>query len=135
MRVAIIPVTPFRQNCSLIWCEASRVGAVVDPGGDIDRIETEIATQRVEVTQILLTHGHLDHAGAAAALSRRLAVPIVGRTATMHFIKHSANKARYGLLDAAAFEPARWLADGDVVRVGDLTLDVIHPGHTGRRVL
>ena len=138
MRISVIPVTPFRQNCSLIWCEASRAAAVVDPGGDIERIEAEIASRRVDVTHVLLTHGHLDHAGAAAELSRRLEVPIVGPHRDDAFLIERLGEqgGRYGLPDAAAFEPARWLDDGDTVHVGELELDVIHcPGHTPGHVV
>jgi hydroxyacylglutathione hydrolase len=138
MRIAVVPVTPFRQNCSLVWCETTRDAAVVDPGGDLDRIEAEIAAQRVDVTQILLTHGHLDHAGSAGALARRLSVPIVGPHRDDAFLIDglAASGARYGMSDAAAFEPSRWLDDGDVVRVGNLALEVVHcPGHTPGHVV
>jgi glyoxylase-like metal-dependent hydrolase (beta-lactamase superfamily II) len=138
MRIAVIPVTPFRQNCSLIWCEATREAAVVDPGGDLDRIEAEIAEQHVDVTQVLLTHGHLDHAGAAFALAQRLSVPIVGPHRDDAFLIEglAESGARYGVVDAVAFRPDRWLDDGDVVHVGDVTLEVIHcPGHTPGHVV
>ena len=98
----------------------------------------EIGKQRVDVTQILLTHGHLDHAGAAFALAQRLSVPIVGPHRDDAFLIENlaASGARYGLADAAAFEPARWLDDGDVVRVGRVELEVIHtPGHTPGHVV
>jgi glyoxylase-like metal-dependent hydrolase (beta-lactamase superfamily II) len=62
-RAAIIPVTPFQQNCTLLWCEATKHAAVIDPGGDLDRIEQAIAQAGVTVDKILLTHGHIDHAG------------------------------------------------------------------------
>ena len=75
-RAAIIPVTPFQQNCTLIWDDATKVGAVVDPGGDLDRIESAIRSQGVKVEKILLTHGHIDHAGGAAELKERLGVPV-----------------------------------------------------------
>lgn len=138
MRIAVIPVTRFRQNCSLIWCEATREAAVVDPGGDLDRIEAEIAEQHVDVTQVLLTHGHLDHAGAAFALAQRLSVPIVGPHRDDAFLIEglAESGARYGVVGAVAFRPDRWLDDGDVVHVGDVTLEVIHcPGHTPGHVV
>src|ERR1041385_6169066 len=74
----IVPVTPFRQNCSVVWCTKTRQGAVIDPGGDLPRIEQAIASQNVEITKILLTHGHLDHAGGAVALARKFGVGIEG---------------------------------------------------------
>ncbi len=138
MQITVIPVTPFRQNCSLIWCDITRDAAVVDPGGDLDRVLGEIATRRVDVSQILLTHGHLDHAGAASALARRLCVPIVGPHRDDAFLIEGLadSGARYGLADAAAFEPDRWLEDGDVVCVGRVELEVIHtPGHTPGHVV
>ncbi|HCP00490.1 MAG TPA: hypothetical protein DIT35_03275, partial [Rhodospirillaceae bacterium] len=78
MKVVIIPVTAFQQNCSLLWCTETNMAAVVDPGGEIDRINTAIAAQGVVVEKILLTHGHIDHAGAAADLAEQLSVPIEG---------------------------------------------------------
>ena len=138
MRICVIPVTPFRQNCSLIWCEITRDAAVVDPGGDLDLIVAQIDTERVDVTQILLTHGHLDHAGAAFALAQRFGVPIIGPHRDDAFLIQGLadSGARYGLTHAVAFEPARWLEDGDVVRVGQLMLEVIHcPGHTPGHVV
>ncbi len=77
-RAGIIPVTPFQQNCTLIWDDATKVGAVVDPGGDLDRIQAAIAEQGVSVEKILLTHGHVDHAAGADELRERLGVPIEG---------------------------------------------------------
>jgi hydroxyacylglutathione hydrolase len=133
MRVSVITVTPFRQNCSLVWCEISNEAAVVDPGGDVARIREEIAALDVDVTQILLTHGHLDHAGAAAALARELSVPVFGPHVDDAFLLERLGEqgARYGIPDTAPCVPDRWLADGDIVRVGTLVLEVIHcPGHT-----
>ncbi len=77
-RAAIIPVTPFQQNCTLLWCEATKRAAVVDPGGDLDRIRAAIAKAGVTVEKILLTHGHIDHAGGAADLRDALKVPVEG---------------------------------------------------------
>jgi hydroxyacylglutathione hydrolase len=143
MHVTVIPVTPFRQNCSLIRCERTGDAAVIDPGGDLDRIEAAIANERakvphMKVRQILLTHGHLDHAGAAASLARRLTVPIVGPHRDDAFLLGSLAEhgARYGWPDAAAVEPSRWLDDGDTVDVGECRLAVLHcPGHTPGHVV
>src|SRR5689334_19423267 len=74
----IVPVTPFQQNCSIIWAPATMRGAVVDPGGEVDRLVAVIGEQGVTVEKILLTHAHLDHAGATAELSERLGVPVEG---------------------------------------------------------
>ena len=78
MKAVVLPVTPFRQNCSLLWCEASGRGALVDPGGDVEHLQAAIAEHGVEIEKILVTHGHVDHAGAVAEMAGRLAVPIEG---------------------------------------------------------
>ncbi|GJE25207.1 MBL fold metallo-hydrolase [Methylobacterium organophilum] len=133
-RAGIIPVTPFQQNCTLIWDEATKVGAVVDPGGDLERIEKAIRDQGVKVEKILLTHGHIDHAGGAAELKERLGgVPIEGPHAADKFLLDSLplTGADYGLDGARAVTPDRWLDEGDSVTVGGLGFDILHaPGHS-----
>jgi hydroxyacylglutathione hydrolase len=132
-RAGIIPVTPFQQNCTLIWDDATKVGAVVDPGGDLDRIEAAIAQNGVTVEKILLTHGHVDHAAGADELRERLGVPVEGPHQADKFLLDSLPEtaANYGLGDARTVTPDRWLDEGDTVTVGDLTLDVLHcPGHS-----
>ena len=79
LKAAVVPVTPFEQNCSLIWDEATKRGAVVDPGGDVARIEAAIAQVGLTVEKIVLTHGHLDHVGGAAELKAKLGVLIEGQ--------------------------------------------------------
>ncbi len=78
MKFAVIPVTPFEQNCTLLWCETTHKAAVVDPGGDLDLILAEVKAQGVELEKILITHAHIDHAGGAGELSRTLNIPIEG---------------------------------------------------------
>ena len=132
-RAGIIPVTPFQQNCTLIWDEATKVGAVVDPGGDLDRIQAAIAEQGVSVEKILLTHGHVDHAAGADELRERLGVPIEGPHLADKFLLDSLpmTAAQYGLGDARPVTPDRWLDQGDTVQVGALTFDILHcPGHS-----
>ncbi len=132
-RAGIIPVTPFQQNCTLIWDDASKVAAVVDPGGDLDRIEAAIAQQGVTVEKILLTHGHIDHAGGAAELKERLGVPVEGPHRADQFLLDSLPEtgANYGLDGARVITPDRWLDEGDEVTVGGLTFDILHaPGHS-----
>lgn len=132
-RAGIIPVTPFQQNCTLIWDDATKVGAVVDPGGDLDRIEAAIAQQGVTVEKILLTHGHIDHAGGAAELKERLGVPVEGPHRADQFLLDSLPEtgANYGLDGARAITPDRWLDEGDEVTVGGLSFDILHaPGHS-----
>lgn len=133
LRAAIIPVTPFQQNCTLLWSDRTKVGAVVDPGGDLERVRDAIATNGVKVEKILLTHGHIDHAGGAAELRDELGVPIEGpHEADRPMLDHLTETGRaYGIAKAQNVMPDRWLAEGDQVTVGDLTLDVLHcPGHS-----
>lgn len=132
-RVGIIPVTPFQQNCTLVWDAATKVGAVVDPGGDLDRIEAAIAEQGVTVEKILLTHGHIDHAGGAAELRERLGVPIEGPHEADRYLLDSLPEtgANYGIDGARVVTPDRWLDEGDAVTVGPLAFDILHaPGHS-----
>ncbi|RAI45659.1 MBL fold metallo-hydrolase [Rhodoplanes roseus] len=131
-RAAIVPVTPFQQNCTLLWCETTKRGAVVDPGGDLDSIAEAIATAGVTVEQIWLTHGHIDHAGGAAELKERLGVPITGPHRDDAFLLERLveSGSSYGI-PARNVVPDRWLEEGDTVSVGELTLEILHcPGHS-----
>lgn len=133
MKAVIVPVTPFQQNCSVIWCPDTMKGAVVDPGGEIDRILAAAQSQGVEIEKILLTHGHLDHCSAARVLADRLGVPLEGphKDDSFWIDRLADDCASYGFPPAEAFEPDRWLEEGESVTVGDRTLDVYHcPGHT-----
>lgn len=133
LEFAIVPVTGFAQNCTLIWSSLNKRGAVVDPGGDIDRIEAELNRRGIILEKILITHGHIDHAGAAAALANRHHVPIEGpHKEDAFWIQGMPMQSKqFGFPHADAFEPDRWLQDGDTVTVGGETLEVIHtPGHT-----
>ena len=138
MRYAIVPVTPFEQNCSLFWCEETLEGVVVDPGGDLDRILQVVEREGFRLVKILVTHGHIDHAGAVAVLADRLELPIEGPQQEDRFwIENLSGQSRmFGVPDARSFEPARWLEDGDTVKFGKVTLDVLHcPGHTPGHVV
>ncbi len=133
VRAVIIPVTPFQQNCTLLWCDKTKKAAVIDPGGDLDLIRQAIAETGVSVEKILLTHGHIDHAGGAAELKDELAVPIEGpHEADLVMLQRLPETGRgYGIEGVRAVTPDRWLQEGDTVSVGDLTLDVLHcPGHS-----
>lgn len=133
IRAAIIPVTPFQQNCTLLWNDRTKKGAVIDPGGDLDRIRQAIAETGVTIEKILLTHGHIDHAGGAAELKEELGVPVEGpHEADRFLLDHLPEAGRgYGITGVRAVTPDRWLQEGDTVTVGDLTLDVLHcPGHS-----
>lgn len=133
MKFSIVPVTPFQQNCSIAVCESSGRAAVVDPGGDLDRILDAVKQLGVSVEKILVTHGHLDHCAGTAALARRLEVPVEGpqREDDFWIQQLVAQSHRYGFEHAEVFQPDRWLEDGDTVQVGDSPLEVLHcPGHT-----
>ena len=132
-KATIIPVTPFQQNCMLLWCETSKRAVVIDPGGDLPDIEQAIAQAGVTVEKIWLTHGHLDHVGGAADLKARLNVPVEGpHRADQFLLEHVEESARaYGLTGMKNVTPDRWLAEGDTVAIGDLSFAVLHcPGHS-----
>jgi hydroxyacylglutathione hydrolase len=134
----IIPVTPFQQNCSLVWCRDTRRAAVVDPGGEIDRILAAAESQDVVIEKVLVTHGHLDHAGAAAELAEELGIAIEGpeREDSFWIDRIAEHGARYGMSGCRPFTPARWLEHGDSVTIGAQTLSVHHcPGHTPGHVV
>jgi glyoxylase-like metal-dependent hydrolase (beta-lactamase superfamily II) len=137
LRAAIIPVTPLQQNCCLIWCTETMRGAFTDPGGDLDRLKAAAAQHGVTIEKILLTHGHLDHCGQSGILAKELGVPIEGPHEEDRFwIAQLDDDGKKWGMHAETFEPDRWLADGDAVTVGNLTLDVIHcPGHTPGHVI
>jgi hydroxyacylglutathione hydrolase len=131
-KIMIIPVTPFQQNCSLVWNEDTLIGAVVDPGGDVDMILKAIAQSQVKVEKILLTHGHIDHAGGAAELRDKLKVGIEGPHTEDAFLLDALPQsgAQYGY-EARVVTPDRWLREGDQVTVGALRFSVLEcPGHT-----
>jgi glyoxylase-like metal-dependent hydrolase (beta-lactamase superfamily II) len=132
LKAGIVPVTPFQQNCTLIWDEASKVGAVVDPGGDIERIESAIGEVGMSVEKILLTHGHIDHAGGADELRARLGVKIEGpHPADKFLLDGLAAQARGFGFAARNVAPDRWLQEGETVTVGGHTFAILHcPGHS-----
>ncbi|MDO8788557.1 MAG: MBL fold metallo-hydrolase [Sulfuritalea sp.] len=138
MEYRIIPVTPFEQNCTLLWCAETMKGALVDPGGDGEKLLAAAARLGVTIEKILLTHGHIDHAGAAGELATRLGVPIEGpqREESFWIDQLVAQSRAFGFPLAQAFTPDRWLDDGDTVTVGNETLQVLHtPGHTPGHVV
>ncbi len=139
MKFQIIPVTPFQQNCTLLWCDETMQGAVVDPGGDVERILATAKHLGVNIEKILITHGHIDHAGGTVELAQQLGVPIEGpQEGDKFWIDQLQQQGRvYGFgARALPFTPNRWLHDGDTVHFGNLTLDVRHcPGHTPGHVV
>lgn len=132
MKAAIIPVTPLQQNCSLIWCTKTMKGALVDPGGDLDKLKAGVAKAGVTLEKLLVTHGHLDHCGQAGILADELGLPIEGpEEADRFWIAQLDDDGPRWNMVAKTFEPTRWLKHGEKVSVGELELDVIHcPGHT-----
>ena len=137
LRAAIIPVTPYVQNCSLVWCTTTMRGALVDPGGDLDKLKAGVAKAGVVLEKILLTHGHADHCGQAGMLAKELALPIEGPHEADRFwiARLEDDGPRFGI-ETKIFEPDRWLVDGDTVGFGEVELEVLHcPGHTPGHVV
>jgi hydroxyacylglutathione hydrolase len=138
MKVAIVPVTPFQQNCSIVVDDATDKAAIVDPGGDLDQVMAALNKTGARLERILLTHGHVDHCSGAAELRRRTGVPIEGpqREDVFWISQLPVAAASHGFPPAESFEPDRWLEDGDTVMVGSAVLQVRHcPGHTPGHVV
>lgn len=138
MHYEIVPVTAFEQNCSLVVCPQTQRAALIDPGGDLDRLQAIVDERGVQVEKILLTHGHIDHCGQAGILAKRLGVPIEGPHPDDEFwiAQLATQGAMFGMAGAASFVPDRWLQDGDTVTVGEQSLQVLHcPGHTPGHVV
>jgi glyoxylase-like metal-dependent hydrolase (beta-lactamase superfamily II) len=151
LKAAIVPVTPFQQNCTILFDEASKRAAVIDPGGDVGRILDAIDQLGVRPEKILLTHGHIDHAGGAAALREALLqrapagggeppaeLPIEGPDERDRFLLERLEQQgrAYGMADARNVVPDRWLREGDEVSVGEHAFAVLHcPGHTPGHVV
>lgn len=134
----VIPVTSFAQNCSIIWCDESNEAAIIDPGGDALKLITFINEQQLMVTKILLTHGHLDHVGATHEMASAFNVPIIGpHIGDKFWIDNLAQQAQmFGFETPPNFIPDQWLNDGDVIKVGNEMLNVVHcPGHTPGHVV
>ncbi|HEY5796369.1 MAG TPA: MBL fold metallo-hydrolase, partial [Bosea sp. (in: a-proteobacteria)] len=131
--VAVVPVTAFQQNCSILWCTRTKQAAIVDPGGDVALIQGALKEIGVTPAAIWLTHGHLDHAGGATELAEALSIPIIGPHEADKFLLDDLPKSglRFDILDMKAVTPSRWLAEGEEVSVGDVAFTVAHvPGHT-----
>ncbi len=138
LQAAIIPVTQFQQNCALIWDQASKRALVVDPGGDVPRITEAIGKLGLAVERIVLTHGHIDHAGGAAELREKLGVPLEGPDERDAFLLDGLTEQgrAYGIAGARNVRPDRWLNEGDTVALGEHRFGVLHcPGHTPGHVV
>ncbi len=133
LKAMIVPVTPFQQNCAILWDEETRRGAVSDPGGDVDAILKAVEKSGIAIEKILLTHGHIDHAGAAADLAERLGVKIEGPHTEDLFLLEDLPRsgAQYGMTGVRPVTPDRWLKEGDSVTVSGLSFEILEtPGHT-----
>jgi glyoxylase-like metal-dependent hydrolase (beta-lactamase superfamily II) len=133
LKVTVVPVTGFAQNCSIVACTATHRAAIVDPGGDVARIRAAIEQMKVTPEKIWLTHGHIDHAGGAAELAEALSIPIEGPDQRDAFLlaNLAAQGQKFGITDARNVTPTRWLVEGETLSLGDLTFNVLHvPGHT-----
>jgi hydroxyacylglutathione hydrolase len=138
LQYKIIPVTPFQQNCTLFWCDQTMQAVVIDPGGDIEKIIAAVQSAQVQVVKVLLTHAHIDHAGATKSVAEHYAVNIEGPHSEDQFWIDliPEQKTRFGFADAQAFSPDRWLAQGDSVTFGNIELEVYFcPGHTPGHVV
>ena len=138
IRAMIAPVTPLQQNCTIVWCTKTKKAAVIDPGGEVERLLAAIEGQGLTVEKIWITHGHMDHAGGTAALKAATGAPIEGPHPDDKFWIDGIEEAgkRYGVPGAKVFTPDRWLGDGDVVTLGETQFEVFHcPGHTPGHVV
>jgi glyoxylase-like metal-dependent hydrolase (beta-lactamase superfamily II) len=132
-RVAIIPVTPLQQNCSIIWSTETMEAAVVDPGGDSDRIAAAVEELKLDVTAVWLTHGHIDHVGAAGRIKSMFNVPIIGPHEKDQFLldQIESDCGQYGITGGMNVTPDRYLHEGDKVDLAGIVFDVYEcPGHT-----
>jgi len=137
-RAAVFPVTPYQQNCTILWCEKTKKGAIIDPGGEVGRLVAAAAENGIAVEKIFLTHGHFDHASGAADLQRRSGARLEGPHADDLFLLETLaeNRTTPGFEQAESCTPDRFLGDGDTVSFGEVCLEVVHcPGHTPGHVV
>lgn len=138
LQFEIVPVTPFQQNCSVIWCDETNEAALVDPGGDIHLLKEKVQQLGLTVTKLILTHGHLDHVGGTEPLAKALGVPVIGPHKDDAFWLQGLPRQSemFGFPMTEAFEPDQWLNEGDTIQLGNQTLSVLHtPGHTPGHVV
>lgn len=138
MKYLTIPVTPFEQNCSLVWCDTTRHAALIDPGGDVERLYAAIEAQQLTLQAVWLTHGHLDHVGGTVAVADQYAVPVIGPHQDDAFWLDALplQSQQFGFPHHDAFTPTRWLTHGETLTLGEETFNVLHtPGHTPGHVV
>ncbi|MDE1478917.1 MBL fold metallo-hydrolase [Xenorhabdus bovienii] len=138
MNYHIIPVTTVMQNCTLIWCEETLEAAIVDPGGEAEKLISEIERRGLKLTQILLTHGHYDHVGATVDVAKHFNVPVHGpHKADAFWIEALEVQCQmFGVEACPSFTPERWLDEGDTLQIGNIEFSVLHcPGHTPGHII
>ncbi|WP_102958869.1 MBL fold metallo-hydrolase [Mangrovicella endophytica] len=139
LNAVIVPVTPFQQNCCLLFDQEEKVGVVVDPGGDVERILAAVGKSELTIKAIWLTHGHIDHAGGAMELKEALGVPILGPHVDDEPLLANIERqaSMYGLAgNYRNVVPDRWLSEGDVLKIGHHSFEVLHtPGHAPGHVV
>jgi len=139
LNALIVPVTPFQQNCTILFDATTKQGVVVDPGGNVAQILEAISENQLRISEIWITHGHIDHAGGAMDLKEALGVDILGpHEADRPLLSNLENQAkRFGLTDPVRnFTPDRFLVEGDKVSFGEHEFEVLHcPGHAPGHVV
>lgn len=138
LQYQIIPVTSFQQNCSLVWCDQTNDAVLIDPGGDVELLLSAVTQQKVNLKEIWLTHGHLDHVGGTAELKKRFGVPVVGPQKEDEFLINALPKQceMFGFALVENFTPDRWLEEGEALKLGKEELSVLYlPGHTPGHVV
>ncbi|GHD11659.1 MBL fold metallo-hydrolase [Tianweitania populi] len=139
LNAAIVPVTAFQQNCTILFDAETKVGVVVDPGGDVPRIQAALEQYGFQVEALWLTHGHIDHAGGAMELKELLGVPLIGpHEADRPLLENIEMQAqRFGVAESVRnCTPDRFLTEGETVSFGDHVFEVLHcPGHAPGHVV
>ena len=138
LKFEVIPVTPFAQNATLVWCDETLEAAIIDAGGEVDKLLGAVNKKGLKLTKALLTHGHIDHAGGAADLKALTGVPVIGPHKDDQFwLDGLKDQSRmFSFPDVNPITPDQWLEDGDEIKLGNSTLKVIHcPGHTPGHVV
>ena len=138
LEIRIIPVTPLQQNTSLVWSRDTMEGIFVDPGGEVDKLMGAVEHFGITIKEVWLTHGHLDHAGAATAVKERTGATIIGPHPDDQWLLDEIEEqgARYGITDGRNVTPDRYLHEGDTLELGGETFGVVHtPGHTPGHVV
>ena len=136
--IRVIPVTPLQQNTSMLWSKETMEGVFVDPGGETDRLMAAAEQFGVKIVAVWLTHGHLDHAGAAQDVRERTGCPVIGPHEDDQWLldEIESQGAKYGITDGRNVVPDRYLKEGDTLTLGSETFHVTHcPGHTPGHVV